>query len=120
MEGASGCLSRYTTRRSGLFKDRLSGLNRSVIVLFVWRISSRFALLLVILASPAVAMDTKAKWIRVKTDHVEVLSDARQKDAVEFAVQYSAFRHVLGEMIGAPAQKLPASVVLLFENNRQF
>jgi hypothetical protein len=68
----------------------------------------------------AAAIDPKAKWIRVKTDQVEILSDARQKDAVEFAVQYSAFRYVLAEMIGPAAQKLPASTVMLFNDTRQF
>lgn len=71
-------------------------------------------------ALPAAALDPKSKWVRAKTAAVEVLSDASQKNASEFAVQYSAFRFVLAEMIGEPARALPPSTVVLFRDRRDF
>ncbi len=82
-----------------------------------YRLPRLFISLLALVAVVAAA-DPKAKWVRAKTDYVDVLSDASQKEAIEFAVQYSAFRHVFAAMLGPAAQKLPVTTVLLFRDNR--
>lgn len=53
------------------------------------------------------------KWTKVQADDFVVLSDASEKDAVEFTVGYSAFRHALREFLTAGAV-LPPSTVLVF------
>lgn len=79
----------------------------------------RLALLAVFAAATlARAADSRVTWVRAKADYVEVLSDAPQRDATEFAVRYSAYRQVLVAMFGAAAEKLPPTTVLLFRDNR--
>lgn len=77
-------------------------------------------LLLPLLLVPAPAIASREDWVRAKTDFVEVLSDSSQTEATAFAVQYSAFRYVLLQMLGEPARKLPASTVILFRSERTF
>ncbi|MES2696303.1 MAG: hypothetical protein V4773_22720 [Verrucomicrobiota bacterium] len=72
------------------------------------------------LTSAARALDPKSKWVRAKTDYVEVLSSASQKEAIEYALQYSAFRYVFGEMMGEKARQLPPTIVVLFRQRREF
>ncbi len=64
------------------------------------------------------AGNAKANWVRAKADFVEVLSDASQKEANEFALRYSAFRFAFATMVGPAAQKLPPTMVLLLRDNR--
>ncbi len=78
------------------------------------------AVLLGAAAGPAAAADDRGKWTRARTDYVEVLTDAAPKDAAEFAVQYSAFRYALAELIGPRARRLPPTRVMLFRNQREF
>lgn len=66
------------------------------------------------------ALEPKSQWVRARTDYVEVLSDASQSEASEYALQYSAFRHVFAEMIGGAARELPPTVILLFRSRRTF
>ncbi len=53
------------------------------------------------------------KWTKVQADDFVVLSDASEKDAVEFTVGYSAFRHTLREFL-VPGAVLPPSTVVVF------
>ena len=66
------------------------------------------------------AADPKTNWLRVQAGDVTVLSDASQKDAVEYAVKYSAFRRAVSEMLAPPGRKIPPSTVLLFRSGREF
>lgn len=66
------------------------------------------------------ALEPKSQWVRARTEYVEVFSDASQSEATEYALQYSAFRHVFSEMIGEPARSLPPTVILLFRSRRIF
>ena len=66
------------------------------------------------------ALEPKSQWVRARTEYVEVFSDASQREATEYALQYAAFRHVFTEMMGEPARKLPPTVIVLFRNRRTF
>lgn len=78
------------------------------------------ALCLGFFAAELGALEPKSQWVRAKTAYVEVFSDASQSEATEYALQYSAFRHVFTEMMGEPARKLPPSVIVLFRQRRTF
>ena len=81
---------------------------------------SPLAALLLVLPLAAAAIDPKSKWVRARTEFVEVLSDGSQKNAVEFAIQYSAFRYALAQSVGERAAQLPPSTVVLINNPREF
>jgi hypothetical protein len=54
-----------------------------------------------------------SKWMKIQTDDFVILSEAGERDMVEFAVGYSAFRQTLRDFF-RPATSLPPSTVLLF------
>lgn len=66
------------------------------------------------------AVETGNPWIRAQTEYAEVFTDVAPKEAVEFCVQYSAFRHALAEMLGERARALPPTVIVLFRSERDF
>lgn len=78
------------------------------------------ALCLGFFAAELGALEPKSQWVRARTPYVEVFSDASQSEATEYALQYSAFRHVFTELVGDPARTLPPTVILLFRNRRTF
>lgn len=73
-----------------------------------------------IFAAELRALEPKSVWVRARSESVEVFSDASQREATEYALQYAAFRHVFTEMMGEPARKLPPTVIILFRNRRTF
>ncbi len=53
------------------------------------------------------------QWIKVQTEEFAVVTDAGERDAIEFGVNYTAFRQVLREYFKL-STKLPRSTILLF------
>ena len=77
------------------------------------RLLSSLAVVTFISAS-APWLPAKDAWIRVEGDGIVVLSDAAQKDAVEFAVNYSAFRRAFNEWFVPAGRRLPPTHLVLF------
>lgn len=70
-----------------------------------------YMLLLPLLGRPLAG----AQWLKLETKDVVIYSDAPRSEVVEFAVGYSAFRHVYHQMF-APPRQTPPAVVLLFRD----
>jgi tetratricopeptide (TPR) repeat protein len=66
---------------------------------------------------PVVAKDT---WLRIESDEVVMMTQASQKDAVEFLVGYSAFRHVFNEWLAPPGHRPPPAQIILFRDQSTF
>lgn len=54
-------------------------------------------------------------WQRLETDDFTIYSDASGNDVKEFAVNYTAFRQVMGELWMPPGRKPPRSTLILFK-----
>lgn len=54
-------------------------------------------------------------WQRLETDDFTIYSDAATNDIKEFAVNYTAFRQVLCELLMPPGRKPPRSMLILFK-----
>ncbi|HVU32709.1 MAG TPA: hypothetical protein VHE61_04695 [Opitutaceae bacterium] len=65
------------------------------------------------LALAATAPVHAVTWLKLQTEDVVIYSDASSKDVVEFAIGYSAYRHVFKQLL-APRQKPAPATVLLF------
>eukprot|EP01035_Chromulina_nebulosa_P050431 gene50431-68572_t len=54
-----------------------------------------------------------AKWSRIQTEDFVIYSDAAERDLVEFAAGYAAFRHILRTFF-QPKTALPATTLVAF------
>ncbi|HWA87382.1 MAG TPA: hypothetical protein VG710_14235 [Opitutus sp.] len=67
-----------------------------------------------------VAARGKPQWLKVETPGFTIYSDAPEKQAAACAVDYAAFRRVLGELFVQPGHELPPSVLILFRSSSSF
>lgn len=82
----------------------------------------RFALpLAAAFVAPALTAAAEPGWVRVRTGHFEVLSDADPDRARAVAIRLEQFRRVLGEVLGrAPETSDPPTVVMAFRDHGSF
>ncbi len=59
-------------------------------------------------------MPAAETWLCVEGSNVVAVTDASQKDAVEFVVKYSAFRRVFDELLTPAGQRAPPTQLVLF------
>jgi len=58
-----------------------------------------------------------ADWLKVQTPDLSLYSDASKRDVTEFAVQYTAFRHVFNELFARPGLRAPPARIILFRKS---
>ena len=64
------------------------------------------------------ALPAADAWVRVDCRDVTLLSDAPQKDAVEIAVGYSAFRQAVGELLVPAGRRAPPTQLVIFRRTQ--
>jgi len=74
----------------------------------------RVGLLLAVLIGVSFACAAPV-WQRLETDDFTIYSDASAYDIKEFAVNYTAFRQIVGELLMPPGRRPPRSTLLLFK-----
>ena len=73
----------------------------------------RLVPILLILISPT-TLSAAVTWLKVETPDERIYSDVSPHDLIEFAVRYSAFRHVFNELLAPEGKRPPPSTILLF------
>lgn len=81
---------------------------------------ARYALVLALMGfAMQINAYAKQKWLRATTDDVVIISDASPKVVTEYAVRYSAFRHVFIQLLTPAGRSPPPVVLLLFRNKSE-
>ena len=62
-------------------------------------------------------MPAAEQWLRLESEDVTMLTDASPKDALGFAVGYSAFRHVFNTLLAPVGHKPPPTQLILFRKH---
>lgn len=67
-----------------------------------------------------VPIGAKETWLHIESNDVTMLTDASQKNAVEFLVGYSAFRQVFNEWLAPSGRRPPPAQIMLFGDQATF
>ena len=57
------------------------------------------------------------QWLRLESEDITVLTDAAEKQALEFAVGYAAFRHVFNTLLPPDGRRPPPTQLILFRKH---
>lgn len=59
-------------------------------------------------------------WLKLETDEFVIYSDAREKDVLESALRYAAYRRVFDEFFVPVGGSLPTTMLVLFRTEKSF
>jgi tetratricopeptide (TPR) repeat protein len=76
--------------------------------------------LLFMAAFPAEVTAASPAWLKLETDEFVIYTDAPEKQAVDCALRYAAFRRAFSELFIGPGHSLPPSTLLLFRKDKPF
>src|SRR5688572_28667872 len=79
---------------------------------------SLVALALALVVMPAHA--AKPSWVKLETNEFTIYSDAPEKQLLESALRYAAFRRAFHELFVEPGRVLPQSTLILFRTEKSF
>lgn len=86
----------------------------------VLRIVRRSLMLLLLLSSLGSLPAAAPVWLKLQAPEFVIYSDAPEKQVIECALRYSAFRRAFAELFLAPGHPLPPSSLLLFHKEKSF